>query len=290
MTDPGAERRTGPSYSAPAAACAVEVLSLLARHSPLGLAELQQRLSRSKSLVFRVLRELHEHDYVDRDHAGRYRLGLAAVEIGAGYLERSDPRGIVHRLLRELADDEDVTVNVGVLDGSEVVYTMKFDAPSGYFTISKVGGRVPANCVALGKALLAQLSDAEVTARFSGGLRQMTSRSISTIDDLLGELRSVRSTGYATDHEEAALGRQTLALRLEAPFLFGDALHGVSLSDDSEAFRPRADRLLGRLRSARDAIQRESAAMSTLAASGVSTPPWIDRPPPSEQSRQASKG
>ena len=75
------------AYSAPAAACAAEVLhALRTSDGPVTLAQLERQLPRSKSLIFRVLRELEAREFVMRDHAGGFRLGIEAFEMATAYL------------------------------------------------------------------------------------------------------------------------------------------------------------------------------------------------------------
>jgi IclR family transcriptional regulator, KDG regulon repressor len=47
-----------------------------------------------------------------------------------------------------------------------VLYLLNQESPTALIGISRAGRRLPANCTALGKALLAQLPDHEVEARF----------------------------------------------------------------------------------------------------------------------------
>jgi DNA-binding IclR family transcriptional regulator len=56
---------------------------------------------------------------------------------------------------------------------------------------SRTGSALAANCTTSGKALLAELSDAEVTAIFAGQdtLSLLTGRSITSCARLLAELR-----------------------------------------------------------------------------------------------------
>ena len=70
-------------YAAPAAACAAEVLLALAKApEPLSMSALAKMTGRTKSLVFRVIRELEVTDCVRVSEDGRYSLGISALELG----------------------------------------------------------------------------------------------------------------------------------------------------------------------------------------------------------------
>lgn len=255
------------AYAAPAAACAAEVLSALKRSDQaLTLAQLERTLPRSKSLIFRVLRELESRELVARDSSGRYRLGIEAFELGAAYLHQSSYTDVIRQTLEQLARDTGDTVNLGVLRGGEVLYIMKFPGASSYVTISRVGGRVPANCVAIGKALLAQLPEEEIRGRLRDPLTKMTERSVDRVDDLLDELGRVRRDGYAVDREQAALGR--CAVALTAKMSFPDDLAAISLSTAASTFDTRREALVQHLQRARDTLTRDHQTRIALAHLG----------------------
>lgn len=218
-------------------------------------------------MIFRVLRELTDKELVTRDVNGRYRLGIEAFEIGAAYMSQADSTEIVRHVLQELAYTAGETVNLGVLRSNEVLYVMKFLGPKSFVTISRVGGRVPANCIAIGKVLLAQLSEKELRAILSDPLPQLTNNSIATLEDLLIELEQTREQGYAVDEEEAVLGRCGLAVVARGP---STSLHtvGISLSTDRDLFDERREELLKHLSSAAKRIEREMTARIPLASVG----------------------
>ena len=256
------------SYSAPAAACAAEVLhALKSSDAPLTLAQLERLLPRSKSLIFRVLRELESHELVMRDGLGRFRLGIEAFEMATAYLSQWAFADVVRQTLEQLADETGDTVNLGVLRGGEVLYLMKFQGASSYVTISRVGGRVPANCVAIGKALLEKLDDSDVQRRFTEPLPQMTERSVRTMDGLLGELRAVRRDGHAIDREQAALGRCAVAVTAHIASTAPDP-SAISISTSAAGFDDRVELLLDRLLRARELLDRDRQTRTALASAG----------------------
>jgi len=256
------------TYSAPAAACAAQILrAFRTSSSPLSLADIERQLEQSKSLIYRVLHELVDHGFVARDLNGRYRLGIETFEMGTAYLNQAGFTEVVREILQELAKEAQETVNLGLLRGGEVMYVMKFVGPSSYVTISRVGGRVPANCIAVGKALLARLPDSEIRKLLTDPLPQMTPNSISSVDELIQSLAQVRETGYGCDVEEAALGRCGLAVAVKGVEPTGE-LAALSVSTDSITFPQRQAELLELLRGASDRIEREAIARSSLSAVG----------------------
>src|SRR5439155_2096355 len=99
---------------------------------------------------------------------GSYRLGLELVRIAFAYYDQLDRRQVVEPLLEALAERFGETAHYAELDDGEVVYLAKMNGPgrSAQMT-SIVGGRNPAHCTRLGKALLAYaLPDAAAVARY----------------------------------------------------------------------------------------------------------------------------
>jgi DNA-binding IclR family transcriptional regulator len=257
-------------YSAPAAAATAELLLALARNErPLSINELTERTGYTKSLLYRVLAELEMRDFVTRLPDGNYWLGLASVELGGAFSASVTLMSSVRSVLRRLADATQETVNLGVLEGDQVLYLMREEGARSVFAVSHVGKRLPANSVALGKALLAEHADAEVRAAFAARLSEhaklpaLTAHTITSLDDLLDELARVRERGHAEENEEAVVGRCCAAVA--APF--GQPRMetvAISVSMDEAHFHETHDEVLAGLLEARDQIVREARARSAL--------------------------
>ena len=261
-----AERPTGPSgpeYRAPAALCAAKILHLLARvNGPLTLAEIVRSSSQSKSLVFRVLVELTREGLVETRPDGGYTLGFQVLELGAAYAAKNDFGMTTSRQLRELSEQSGQTVNLGVLRGMEIVYLLKYPGASSYVTISHVGGRVPANCVALGKALLAELPDDQLDELIGPEpLVRMTPYSLTEPKDLRLDIDRVRVDGYAVDRDQAVQGRSGLAVALASG---ASETVGISISIDSALFDEHSPALLEQLIGVRDRLRDQIAARHAL--------------------------
>jgi DNA-binding IclR family transcriptional regulator len=252
------------NYAAPAAACAADVLELLARsgraHS---VTEMSRALETSRSLVFRVVRELEARSLLRATESGRYWLGLGALEIGGAFVAHVDHADSARRVLRELSARTGETSNLGVLSGSDVLYLMKQDGPNSVMTISYAGKRLPANCTALGKALLAALPDREVRGIFGERCPRLTPRSITSTSKLLKELSLVRERGYAIDNGETILGRCCVAMRVEMSALDAQAA-AVSVSSSSDVFRASRAEFIAAARHACEQLTRESVARDVL--------------------------
>jgi DNA-binding IclR family transcriptional regulator len=97
------------------------------------------------------------------------------------------------------------TVQIVIRDGRDVIYIAKVDSTRSVRLVSNYGGRLPANCTAGGKLLLASLSDRNVDELFpdDGSLRTMTANSVHTRERLAVELQKIRDSGWAEEFCES---------------------------------------------------------------------------------------
>ncbi len=180
----------------------------------LTLSELARRIGAHKSSAFRLLSTLQAHGFVQRSPAGRgYRLGWKPLEL-AGRL-RHGLRELAAPFLEELAGQSGEIVHLSVLDGRQIVYLDKHGRSQPLTVSTRVGGRSPAHASAMGKALLAGLSAAELR-RLLGGrrLERFTPTTITAPRRLARELQAIRRQGFALDNEEAFPGIRCLAAPL----------------------------------------------------------------------------
>jgi DNA-binding IclR family transcriptional regulator len=183
-----------------------------------GLNELARILKSPRSSVHRALGALRRAGLVEQDRNSHYRLGYGLLKLAFSYYERLDEVGHVRPVLVTLAAEFGETAHYAVLDRTEVVYVAKVHpATSQYQMTSVIGGRNPAYCTGVGKALLAyslrsRQAVAEFVERQDAPLATHTAHTIVTVDALHDELSMIRQRGYAVDREEHEEGINCLAI------------------------------------------------------------------------------
>jgi IclR family KDG regulon transcriptional repressor len=196
---------------------ALDLLATLSTsEQELTLTELASQLGLSPSTTYRLLVTLESHSYVERNHqTGGYNLGVACLDLGNVFLSQLDLRGRVLPVMEALREEYKETVHLGILDVNrmEVIYLEKL---LGLLPVvmmgSRVGGRVPAHCTALGKCILAYLPEGVVRDFYSQeGLRLYTPTTITDLNELLRELTETRQRGFAIDRIEHELGVKCVA-------------------------------------------------------------------------------
>jgi IclR family acetate operon transcriptional repressor len=241
---------------------ALATLKELARH-PDGatLDTLAKDVGAPKSSVHRALMALVKSGLAVRPQPGRYALGAEFVRLAYAHQEaRSQPR-LVEPCLRELAETYGETAHYAELQGREVVYLAKVTPPNiNVQMTSMIGGRNPAYCTGVGKALLAgRLQLADDTPGFVASLAPLEPRTPKTLTDpqaLAADLRAAARRGYALDDEESEMGINCIAfpLFLGSPTAASGAIslaalrHRMSLEElepQAEAIREIIHRHLG---------------------------------------------
>jgi DNA-binding IclR family transcriptional regulator len=197
----------------------------------MSLSDISHRVGLPKSTVHRLADQLCSTGWLERNSGG-YRVGLKLLELGGVALQRNNLREIASRHLYPLAFKTGLSAQLAIYDQGSVVFLERIslvrrDLPS------RVGGREPAYCTALGKALLAFQGDAEVAA----ALAALPRRTEATITDprvLHAELETVRRTGVAHDRGEAYPGMACVAAPVRSS---GQAIGAVSITGPADRLR-----------------------------------------------------
>jgi DNA-binding IclR family transcriptional regulator len=166
----------------------------------LTLAQIVRRTGLPRSSAHRMLERLVALRWLRRD--GRdYELGMRLVELGSLALHQDRIHRAAIPLLRDLHRATGLVVHLAVLDGSDVVYLEKIGDQMVAAIPTRVGGRQPAHCTAVGKAILADndTAVADLSTR-------KTRFSITTPAQLATELAKVRAHGVAFEREESLPG------------------------------------------------------------------------------------
>ena len=193
---------------------AFAVLDMLASQpDPMSLKDISERTGLHPSTAHRILNDLTIGRFVDRPHAGSYRLGMRLLELGNLVKARLDVREAALVPMRELHKLTHQPVNLSMRQGDEIVYIERTDSErSGMQVVRAIGGRAPLHLTSVGKLFLAQDDSARVRGYATRtGLTGHTRNSITDIARLERELQQVRATGVARDDEELELGVRCMA-------------------------------------------------------------------------------
>lgn len=191
----------------------LHILELL-DHCPGGLQlrDIASRTGINKSTVYRFISHLEAENYLFRDDSGAYMLGARLARLGAGASFQATLCSICRPTLESLRAATDESVNLGVLEGTEIVYVDVLESPQMFKMVSPIGMRRPAHRTSLGKAILANLADGTQKEQIILSLAGMPDkgRKVISIPHLKKELRNIREQGFALDDEETVIGARCI--------------------------------------------------------------------------------
>jgi DNA-binding IclR family transcriptional regulator len=192
---------------------ALAILRLFTPQCPeLDLAEVSRRVGLPKSTCHRLIQTLaHSGFIVEGDGYGRYRIGLAAAQLGHAATALLRPSEAVRAHMRDLNDKFQETIGLTRLHGSKVLVLDRVESPLPFRMDYGIGALLPVHSTASGKVLLAFGEHRDEVPR---GLRfePFTPHTITDRARLRTELGRVRRDGYAVDRQESYLGLVCLAV------------------------------------------------------------------------------
>jgi len=206
-----------------------------------------------RTTTHRLLRTLVELGLVRQTPSRHYALGPTLIPLGELASQMLGVRA--HPYLEQLVRDVGETANLAMFDRDGVVYLAQVPSPHAMRMFTEVGRHVDAHSAGVGKALLAQMDDAQVLAvARRAGLTRRTDRTIVTESDLLAAMEQIRAQGYAVDDGEQEIGVRCIAMALPG------SSHRFAVSVSGPAARVTAGRyaeIVPALRRAADALTHE---------------------------------
>ena len=192
---------------------AVGLLELLASGEGLALSELARRAGLPPSTVHRLLNTLHKRGLVGHEAVtGLWTVGVGLFRIGSAYLRIRKLPDIARPIIRALLLEVGETVNVSMLDQSELICVAQAEAHAPVRAFFRLGCRLPVHASGAGKAILAAGTEA-FQQRLLGmaPLERFTVNTHCSRAALAERLAEVRARGWAIDDEEHTLGMRCVS-------------------------------------------------------------------------------
>jgi DNA-binding IclR family transcriptional regulator len=174
-------------------------------HRRLSLAALVYRSGLARSTVHRTAAKMIELGWLQR-HEGRYMVGEHLFELASLAPSRYELRDAVLPYMQDLHEATRLTVQLGILEGVDVVLAEKISGHREVGFLAHTGGRVPAYASSLGRAMLAHSDAVIVDAVVEAGMPARTRFTITSPELLRTELVAVAERGWAVDREEGNIG------------------------------------------------------------------------------------
>lgn len=204
----GPDRTKSGRVTAPALRRGLDILELfLEPNDGLRVPEMTQKLGLPRATTHELVNTLVDRGFLRAvsEPPSRYVLAVNAFRLGAAYERDLDLIAVARDVAGTVAAECGETVQVVTREGSFVIYVVRIDSTHAVRLVSHVGSRLPASCTAGGKALLADLTDAELDELYPDdeALTSMTPNSITDRARLLREIAGVRERGWAEENSES---------------------------------------------------------------------------------------
>jgi IclR family transcriptional regulator, acetate operon repressor len=224
--------------------------------SGLSLGQIAQRVGLARSTVQRIVAALEaERLVIAASPTGRVRLGPTiqrlAMSVGADFVSAVRP------FLVKLSQELNETVDLATIRNDHLVFVDQVTGPQRLRAVSAVGEIFPLHCTANGKAYLAELADDDVARLVGKKFEQRTPKTITTLKDLLKDLKSARKTGVALDREEHTAGICAIGIVMRD---FAGNHVALSVPVPAQRFPEQQARIAQRLLATKRALMDELAA------------------------------
>ncbi len=184
---------------------AISILDLFrATRDPLGISEMSAALGLAKTTVHGLVSTLEKNGFLIKVAGIRkYRLGFALYELGSIQVADLEINQRAFSPLQQLANMTNVICRVAIWDRSTIIVTMIAQPQGHESTTRQIGPRLPAYCTALGKAMLANMSESKVKSYLDENeLVAYTSSTITDRQVLEEDLEQTRRRGYSISRRE----------------------------------------------------------------------------------------
>lgn len=183
--------------------------------SRLTLTEMAQVSGLNLAFLQRCTHTLVSLGYLRKNQRKQYSLGPRVLSLGYSCLQGSELRRLAESQLRAFSQRIGFTVNLGVLDGSDVLVLYRHELQRFFKFDVQPGTKLPCYCTSMGKLLLAALDHESLNQVLAGvKLQRLTSSTITKRSDLLKQLAKVRDQGFAESDREATPALYSIAAPL----------------------------------------------------------------------------
>ncbi len=175
--------------------------------------EIAERVGMNNKTVHRFLLTMEEIGAVSRISRGRFCLGMSLADLGSQVpVHRVLNESVLHHL-EMLAEHYNESIQAAVLEGTDIVSIAHIPSRHSLSIGIRVGKRWPAYCTAVGKVLMADMTDT-VLREYAGTLKyeRRTPGTITSASALIRHIKKVRQQGYALNDQESELGLRAIAV------------------------------------------------------------------------------
>ena len=211
----------------------LEIIDAVADH-PASIAEIAAATGLTYSTVHRIASVLIEQRYLQLTDGRNIALGPRLIELGFAAHARLDLVRLARPRLEELSRLTRDTVHLARLESGEVSYLDKLRGTRAVEISSRIGGRKPVISTGVGKALILDRSEAELTELYHRD-HHLMHNPVSQVE-WMSRMAGYRAGGYAFDlgEDEASIRCVSVPVRDAT----GQIIAAISVSSTVEYMDP----------------------------------------------------
>ena len=182
------------------------------RKSSATLSDVAYHTGITRAASRRFLLTLESLGYVESEDR-HFSLTPKVLKLSSAFSTSESLASVATPYLKELTKTTGESCSMSVLQGDNIVYVARQSTARIMSVNISLGAEFPAIYTSMGRAIIAQLGDAELQSRVeSSNLQALTPKTITSKPDLLKRLRSIKSKGYSLVNQELELGLVSLAV------------------------------------------------------------------------------
>jgi len=179
---------------------------------PLTLSEIAKALKTNNTTATRFCYTLSELGFIRKDSQKTYHLTPRILTLGHSFVCGLAWKEVVQFYLEILFKEIDETVNLSVLQDSEIIYLIRIRKRKYLPFDVRIGTRLPVYCTGMGKVLMAMGPPRKINPILKKlEFKPLTARTIISLSKFKDELGKVREKGYGINDEELTVGNRAVA-------------------------------------------------------------------------------
>lgn len=181
----------------------------------LSFTEIVKESELSQTTVFRIIHTLEKLGYLKFDLKNRkYYVGPKVLELGYASFMNMRIKDIARPYMEELFKVIGENINLGILDGHEIVYIDQIRADKILNINLHIGSRIPIYNTAIGKAIMMYMPESKLNGIIEKLKEDPQARTFLKLNGgkLFKELEKGRERGFTTNIEEYISGAMAIAV------------------------------------------------------------------------------
>jgi DNA-binding IclR family transcriptional regulator len=168
----------------------------------LTLSEISRRTKLPLTTTHRLVGELAARQFLERDGAGRYQIGLRLWELASRAPRSVGLREAALPIMEDLYEATHENVQLAIIDGMDAVYVERISGRDSVHVLTRPGVRLPVHATGVGLVLLAHAPRDAQEAVLGSVLTRYTRYTITDPRRLRRMLAEARHRGYVISERQ----------------------------------------------------------------------------------------